>query len=214
MALRSSFRTSAMQHIEGRHGRRRTYSTPPFHQPPDARRDMTRLELGVPERSWGSAWVTPFFFSALARQTSAMWPRSRANQPATKAKVRRSSRPDGYLVFLASAAGRERSQADSLTARAMSRTANPPGVSAQKRKCPKRAGAQVFQTRWVPGVLFFERPPGPLPSAGPPFSELSHQSCPFQEGYFEDIPKKQKARTLRITHAVLTHVSTWPNPRP
>ena len=50
------------------------------------------------------------------------------------AKGRRFPRPNGYLVYLAEAAGRERSPPDLLTTRAASRTAYPPGVSAKKKR--------------------------------------------------------------------------------
>ena len=61
--------------------------------------------------------------------------------------------PDGCLVHLAEAAGRERSQPDLLTTGATSRTANPPGVSATNGKWCKHRGAHVSRTRWVPGVF-------------------------------------------------------------
>ena len=42
---------------------------------------------------------------------------------------------------------------DELICNAARRTANPGGISVTRRRCTRRGGAQVFQTRWVPGVF-------------------------------------------------------------
>ena len=76
-----------------------------------------------------------------------MWPRSR------QARLQQKQKHGGFLGLLprlvVEAEGRECTQAILLAAvaSAVSRTANPPGVSAKKQRCPKREGAQVLQPR-------------------------------------------------------------------
>ena len=64
-------------------------------------------------------------------------------------KGRRFPRPNGYLVYLAEATGRECSKTDLLTTRAMSSTANPPSISTKNRKCCKHGGALAFLSLYL-----------------------------------------------------------------